>query len=99
MKLELSEDNMQAFLIFQDEDLANPIDKAAIVKLLHEMDITEFNLNEGWQDAYEKFQQKVLEENQYLIAEGTPEHIASIAKSYTGQFLGPMLREENYQLA
>ncbi|MCA9733625.1 DUF342 domain-containing protein, partial [candidate division KSB1 bacterium] len=72
MKLELSEDNMQAFLIFQDEDLANPIDKAAIVKLLHEMDITEFNLNEGWQDAYEKFQQKVLEENQYLIAEGTP---------------------------
>ncbi|MEZ4868683.1 MAG: excinuclease ABC subunit UvrA [Caldilineaceae bacterium] len=34
-----------------------------------------------------------------VIAEGTPEHIASIAKSYTGQFLGPMLREENYQLA
>lgn len=35
----------------------------------------------------------------YVIAEGTPEHIASIEKSYTGQFLGPMLREENYALA
>ncbi|MCB0061177.1 MAG: excinuclease ABC subunit UvrA [Caldilineaceae bacterium] len=35
----------------------------------------------------------------YVIAEGTPEHIVSIEKSYTGKFLGPMLREENYQLA
>jgi excinuclease ABC subunit A len=35
----------------------------------------------------------------YVLAEGTPEHIASIAKSYTGQFLRPMLSEENYQLA
>jgi len=34
----------------------------------------------------------------YVIAEGPPEHIASIEKSHTGQFLGPMLREENYQL-
>lgn len=35
----------------------------------------------------------------YVIGEGTPEHIATIEKSYTGAFLGPMLREENYQLA
>ncbi len=35
----------------------------------------------------------------YVIGEGTPEHIASLEKSYTGKFLGPMLREENYQLA
>ena len=35
----------------------------------------------------------------YVIAEGPPEHIANIEKSYTGTFLGPMLREENYALA
>jgi excinuclease ABC subunit A len=35
----------------------------------------------------------------YIIAEGAPEHIAENAKSYTGQFLRPMLTEENYQLA
>ena len=32
----------------------------------------------------------------YVIAEGTPEHIAENLRSYTGQFLLPMLREENY---
>ena len=32
----------------------------------------------------------------YVIAEGPPEHIAAHARSYTGQFLAPMLREENY---
>ncbi|MCB9147311.1 MAG: excinuclease ABC subunit UvrA [Caldilineaceae bacterium] len=32
----------------------------------------------------------------YVLAEGTPEHIASLEKSYTGQFLKPMLTEENY---
>jgi excinuclease ABC subunit A len=31
-----------------------------------------------------------------VIAEGTPEHIATIAKSYTGQYLRPMLTGENY---
>jgi excinuclease ABC subunit A len=31
-----------------------------------------------------------------VIAEGTPEHIAANPRSYTGQFLAPMLREENY---
>ena len=35
----------------------------------------------------------------YVIAEGTPEHIITIEKSYTSAFLGPMLREENYELA
>ena len=35
----------------------------------------------------------------YVIAEGTPEHVATIEKSYTGKFLRPMLTEENYQLA
>jgi excinuclease ABC subunit A len=34
----------------------------------------------------------------YVIAEGTPEHIAGVGKSYTGQFLAPMLREENYSV-
>jgi len=34
----------------------------------------------------------------YVIAEGTPEHIAASEKSYTGRFLRPMLTEENYQL-
>jgi len=34
----------------------------------------------------------------YVIAEGTPEHIVTVEKSYTGKFLGPMLREENYAL-
>ncbi len=33
-----------------------------------------------------------------VLAEGTPEHIATIAKSYTGHFLRPMLSEENYQI-
>ena len=33
----------------------------------------------------------------YVIAEGTPEHIASLEKSYTGQFLKHMLKPENYQ--
>jgi excinuclease ABC subunit A len=32
----------------------------------------------------------------YVISEGTPEHIASNPKSYTGEFLRPMLNEENY---
>ncbi|HHY54337.1 MAG TPA: excinuclease ABC subunit UvrA [Chloroflexi bacterium] len=32
----------------------------------------------------------------YVIAEGTPEHIAANPRSYTGRFLAPMLREENY---
>jgi excinuclease ABC subunit A len=32
----------------------------------------------------------------YVIAEGTPEHITENPRSYTGQFLLPMLREENY---
>ncbi|RIK44000.1 MAG: excinuclease ABC subunit UvrA [Chloroflexi bacterium] len=35
----------------------------------------------------------------YVIGEGTPEHVATIAKSYTGQFLRPMLTEENYRVA
>ncbi len=34
----------------------------------------------------------------YVIAEGTPEHLVTVEKSYTGKFLGPMLREENYAL-
>jgi excinuclease ABC subunit A len=32
----------------------------------------------------------------YVISEGTPEHIAGNPKSYTGEFLRPMLSEENY---
>lgn len=32
----------------------------------------------------------------YVVAEGSPEHIAETAKSYTGHFLRPMLTEENY---
>ncbi|MBE2238086.1 MAG: excinuclease ABC subunit UvrA [Caldilineaceae bacterium] len=32
----------------------------------------------------------------YVLDEGTPEHIAANPHSYTGQFLLPMLREENY---
>ncbi|MDQ3248905.1 MAG: excinuclease ABC subunit UvrA, partial [Chloroflexota bacterium] len=35
----------------------------------------------------------------YVLAEGTPEHVATVEKSYTGKFLRPMLTEENYQLA
>ena len=34
----------------------------------------------------------------YVIAEGTPEHIATIKKSHTGHFLKPMLAEENYSV-
>ena len=34
----------------------------------------------------------------YVIGEGTPEHVAAIAKSYTGHFLRPMLTEENYRV-
>jgi len=34
-----------------------------------------------------------------VLAEGTPEHIVTIDKSYTGRFLRPMLTEENYRLA
>ncbi len=34
----------------------------------------------------------------YVIAEGPPEHIAAIDKSYTGHFLKPMLTEENYRI-
>ena len=33
-----------------------------------------------------------------VLAEGTPEYLVTVEKSYTGQFLGPMLREENYAL-
>jgi excinuclease ABC subunit A len=32
----------------------------------------------------------------YIIAEGAPEHIITVAKSYTGQYLAPMLAETNY---
>jgi len=32
----------------------------------------------------------------YVIAEGAPEHIAENPRSYTGEYLAPMLREENY---
>ncbi|MBW7886419.1 MAG: excinuclease ABC subunit UvrA, partial [Caldilineaceae bacterium] len=32
----------------------------------------------------------------YVVAEGTPERVAQHPRSYTGQFLRPMLREENY---
>ncbi len=32
----------------------------------------------------------------YVIAEGTPEHIAAHPQSHTGAFLRPMLTEENY---
>ncbi|MFN8487344.1 MAG: excinuclease ABC subunit UvrA [Caldilineaceae bacterium] len=35
----------------------------------------------------------------FVLAEGTPEHIATIDKSYTGRFLKPMLTEENYRIA
>jgi excinuclease ABC subunit A len=35
----------------------------------------------------------------YVIGEGTPEHVATLPKSYTGQFLRPMLTEENYRIA
>ena len=34
-----------------------------------------------------------------VVAEGTPEHVAEVALSYTGQFLKPMLAEENYTVA
>jgi excinuclease ABC subunit A len=34
----------------------------------------------------------------YVIAEGAPEHVAANEKSYTGQFLRPMLIEENYRV-
>jgi excinuclease ABC subunit A len=34
----------------------------------------------------------------YVVAEGAPEHIVAIEKSYTGHFLKPMLTEENYRL-
>jgi excinuclease ABC subunit A len=34
----------------------------------------------------------------YVIAEGAPEHIAANPRSYTGHFLAPMLREENYTM-
>ncbi|GIV70136.1 excinuclease ABC subunit UvrA [Caldilinea sp.] len=33
----------------------------------------------------------------YVIAEGAPEHVAANPRSYTGQYLAPMLREENYE--
>ncbi len=33
-----------------------------------------------------------------VLAEGPPEHLVTVEKSYTGKFLGPMLREENYAL-
>ena len=33
----------------------------------------------------------------YIVAEGTPEHVAANLKSYTGHYLQPMLTEENYQ--
>jgi excinuclease ABC subunit A len=32
----------------------------------------------------------------YVIAAGAPEHIAGNPRSYTGKYLAPMLREENY---
>jgi excinuclease ABC subunit A len=32
----------------------------------------------------------------YVLAEGSPEHIAEMPKSYTGQFLRPMVYEQNY---
>jgi excinuclease ABC subunit A len=32
----------------------------------------------------------------YVIAEGTPEHVATVEQSYTGHFLRSMLTEENY---
>ena len=32
----------------------------------------------------------------YVVTEGTPEHVAEHPRSYTGEFLRPMLREENY---
>jgi excinuclease ABC subunit A len=35
----------------------------------------------------------------HVIGEGTPEHLATIAKSFTGQFLQPMLTGENYRVA
>ena len=33
-----------------------------------------------------------------VIAEGTPEHVATVEKSYTGHYLKPMVTEENYRL-
>ena len=33
-----------------------------------------------------------------VIVEGTPEHVAEYPRSYTGAFLRPMLREENYSI-
>ena len=35
----------------------------------------------------------------YIIAEGTPEHIAHMEKSYTGQYLRPVLERADYQPA
>ncbi len=32
----------------------------------------------------------------YIIAEGAPEYVVTVAKSYTGQYLVPMLAETNY---
>jgi excinuclease ABC subunit A len=34
----------------------------------------------------------------YVVAEGTPEHLATIEKSHTGHFLRPMLTQENYRV-
>ena len=32
----------------------------------------------------------------YVVVEGEPEQVAEHPKSYTGQYLRPMLAEENY---
>ncbi|KAA3661068.1 MAG: DUF342 domain-containing protein, partial [Calditrichaeota bacterium] len=72
MNLELSENKLKAYLTFQEEDLANPVDIASIEKLLHEAKITNGKISEDWQEAYNKFQQNTLEDNKCMIAEGTP---------------------------
>jgi excinuclease ABC subunit A len=33
-----------------------------------------------------------------VVAEGTPEHVATVAESFTGQYLAPVLAQQDQKL-
>lgn len=70
MKLKISDDKMNAFLIFDKNDLDAAPENALVEKLLADNGIVEGVIKNAWNDGYHKFRDEELEDNQCLIAAG-----------------------------
>ncbi len=70
MQIEINDDKMQAYLIFQETDRKNPPNLESIKTLLAENSIKTELLIDSWEKYFAEFQQDETAENKCLIAQG-----------------------------